>query len=307
MRLTYHVLDVFTDTRFAGNPLAVVLDADALSADRMQAIAREFNLPETVFVMKAQARAHTARLRIFTPAAELPFAGHPTVGAAVLLAELRNPAPSNDNGGEQDSLLVLEEGIGLVRVGVRVRPGQAAFAEFAAPKLPSDSGSTLSNERLAAMLGLIPTEIGFENHKPSRFMAGNTFMFVPVASLDAIARARVVEASWDAAFAGQNLVGAYVYCRQTVHAASAFHARMFAPAMGIPEDPATGSAAVNFAGVVQRFDQCPDGHHRRVIEQGFEMGRPSFITLSFTVEGGALASVRIGGQAVRVAEGLLEA
>lgn len=306
MRLPFYVLDVFTETKFAGNPLAVVLDADALSADRMQAIAREFNLPETVFVLKAQNRAHTARVRIFTPAAELPFAGHPTVGTAVLLADLRNPTPSNDNGGERDSLIVLEEGIGPVRVGVRSRPGQQPFAEFDAPKLPSDSGSVLSNERLAAALSLIPAEIGFENHKPSRYTAGNTFVFVPVASLEAIAKARVAQASWDAAFSGQSAVGAYLYCRQTVHATSAFHARMFAPAMGIAEDPATGSAAVNFAGVIQRFDQCPDGHHKRTLEQGFEMGRPSFIALSFTVEGGTLAAVRIGGHAVRVADGSLE-
>src|SRR5262245_41507630 len=105
MRLDYHVVDVFTEKRFGGNPLAIVLDADALDAARMQAIAREFNLPETVFVLKAQNRAHTARVRIFTPASELPFAGHPTVGTAVLLGETRSSA-ANDNGGG-DALVVL--------------------------------------------------------------------------------------------------------------------------------------------------------------------------------------------------------
>ena len=304
MRLAYQVLDVFTEERFGGNPLAVVLDADALDTGRMQAIAREFNLPETVFVMKAQNRAHTARIRIFTPAAELPFAGHPTVGTAVLLADLRSPTPSNDNAGERDSLIVLEEGIGIVRVGVRARAGQQPFAEFDAPKLPVESGPVPALERLAAALSLIPSEIGFENHKPSLFTAGNSFAFVPVASLEAIAKARP-SATWEATFGGAGLVGAYLYCRQTVHATSAFHARMFAPGLGIPEDPATGSAAVNFAGVVQRFDTLPDGNHRRIVEQGLEMGRPSFITLSVAVEGGRLSAVRIGGHAVRVAEGTL--
>lgn len=305
MQLAYHILDVFTQQRFGGNPLAVVLDADALDAGRMQAIAREFNLPETVFVLKAGNRAHTARVRIFTPAMELPFAGHPTVGTAILLADLRNPAPSNDNAGERDSLIVLEEGVGTVRVGVRARAGQTPFAEFDAPKLPSDAGSVPASERIAAALGLIPAEIGFENHKPCIYAAGNAFLFVPVASLEAMAKARPMSPAWDTSLGGLGIVGAYLYCRQTVHASSAFHARMFAPAMGIPEDPATGSAAVNFAGVIQRFDVLPDGNHKRIIEQGFEMERPSFITLSCGVEGGRLSAVRIGGHAVRVAEGTL--
>lgn len=306
MRLAYHILDVFTEQRFGGNPLAVVLDADDLDTGQMQTIAREFNLPETVFVLKPINRAHTARVRIFTPGAELPFAGHPTVGTAVLLADLRNPPPSNDNAGERDSLVVLEETIGSVRVGVRVRDGRPPFAEFDAPKLPADTGSLAAPERLAAALSLMPTEIGFENHKPSRFSAGNTFAFVPVTTLEAMAKAQVHAPSWETIFGGQGLVGAYLYCRQTVHGSSSFHARMFAPSMGIPEDPATGSAAVGFAGVVQRFDTVPDGQHKRIIEQGLEMGRPSFIALTFTVEGGKLASVRIGGHAVRVAEGTLQ-
>ena len=197
MRLDYYILDVFTDTRFGGNPLAVVLDADALDAARMQTIAREFNLSETVFVLKPQNRAHTARVRIFTPMAELPFAGHPTVGAAALLAELRTPA-ANDNGGQGDALIVLEETIGIVRVGVRLRPEAAAYAEFDAPKLPEESGSAPATELLAAALGLIPAEIGFENHRPTRYTAGNAFAFVPVASLAVMEKARVSSSHWEA-------------------------------------------------------------------------------------------------------------
>ena len=306
MRLAYHILDVFTEQRFCGNPLAVVLDADGLTDAQMQTIAREFNLSETVFALKAESRAHSARLRIFTPAAELPFAGHPTVGAAVLLAELRSQAASNDNGGARDALIVLEEGVGPVRVGVRLRPDKAPFADFDAPRLPVEAGSLASAEQLAAALGLIPGEIGFENHRPSRFAAGNGFAFVPVASLEVIAKARVAPAHWAEALGGQGLIGAFLYCREAVHNTSAFHARMFAPDFGLAEDPATGSAAAAFAGVLHRFDSLPDGPHRRVIEQGFEMGRPSYIALSLAVEGGRLTSVRIGGHAVRVAEGTIE-
>jgi trans-2,3-dihydro-3-hydroxyanthranilate isomerase len=298
--LDYHILDVFTKERFGGNPLAVVLDADGLDDRRMQVIAREFNLSETVFVLKPANAAATARVRIFTPAAEMPFAGHPTVGTASLLAQLR--MRSTDEGSE--ALVVLEEQIGAVRVGVRMRPGSAPFAEFDAPKLPADLGSPPPVDRLAAAVGLIPAEIGFENHRPKRYSAGNAFTFVPVASLEAIAKAQVSSGHWHAAF--DTATGAFLYCRQTVHTTSAFHARMFAPQHGIAEDPATGSAAAAFAGIVHRFDELPDGAHKRTIEQGFEMGRPSLIGLAVSVEGGKLTAVRIGGHVVRVASGSIE-
>lgn len=302
MRLAYHVLDVFTDTLFGGNPLAVVLAADDLDGGRMQTIAREFNLSETVFVLKPQNKLHTARMRIFTPTSELPFAGHPTVGTATLLAELKSSSPA----GAGDALVVLEAPIGTLRVGVRMRAGAASFAEFDAPKLPEDSGALPSSDRLAAALSLIPAEIGFENHRPTKFAAGNTVAFVPVASLEAIAKARVASHHWDSAMKGQGLLGAFLYCRQTAHTTSSFHARFFGPDFGVPEDPATGSAAVGFAGVIHRFDALPDGTHKRVVEQGYEMGRPSLICLSLQVTRGTLDAVRIGGHAVRVAEGKIE-
>ena len=302
MRLQFHTLDVFTDKRFGGNPLAVVHDADALDGNAMQTIAREFNLSETVFVMKPENPAHTARVRIFTPAVEIPFAGHPTVGTAALLAELRSPS----GVGEREAIIVLEEKVGPVRVGVRLTEGAPALAEFDAPRLPAEEGSPPGAELLAAALGLIPSEIGFENHRPTRYTAGNAFVFVPVSTLEAMAKARVSSTHWSKAFTGQGGVGAFLYTRQVVHMTSAFHARMFAPDHGVAEDPATGSAAAAFAGVVERFDAPTDGTHRRVIEQGFEMGRPSLITLSLVVDGGRLAAARIGGHAVRVSQGTIE-
>ena len=300
MQRNYHVLDVFTDKPFGGNPLAVVLDADGLDGARMQTIAREFNLSETVFVLKPQNAAHTARVRIFTPAAELAFAGHPTVGTGALLAQLQSPSQPGD------ALVVLEEGIGTVRVGVRLRPDAAPYAEFDAPKLPGQSGTLPPSERLAAALSLIPAEIGFENHRPTKYAAGNNWAFVPVASLEAIAKARVAAHHWDTVLRDQGLNGAFLYCRQTVHRTSSFHARCFAPDFGVLEDPATGSAAVAFAAVVHRFDELPDGAHKRLVEQGYEMGRPSTIALSIEVERGKVEAVRIGGHSVRVAEGRIE-
>lgn len=301
MALAVHTLDVFTDRRFGGNPLAVVRDADDLDTARMQAIAREINLSETVFVMRPANPAHSAKIRIFTPGRELPFAGHPTIGTAILLAELRAPMVN----AERDAIIALEQTIGTVRVGVRLREGQAPFAEFDAPKLPEVSGTLPSRDRLADALGLLPREIGFENHTALRVEAGNAFAYVPITGLDAIAKARVNGLHWAATFPESEVAGVYLYTRQCERKGSAFHARMFAPQLGVPEDPATGSAAVGFAGVVAAFDDLPDGMHKRVIEQGYEMGRPSAIALTLIVEGGRLATVRIGGNAVRVIDGAI--
>ncbi|ADZ69818.1 PhzF family phenazine biosynthesis protein [Polymorphum gilvum] len=297
----YAVLDVFTSQPLAGNPLAVVLDAEGLDDGRMQAIAREFNLSETVFVLPAENPAHSACVRIFTPAAELPFAGHPTVGTAVLLATER----FGQVDGEQDAMVVLEEIIGAVRCGVVLRENAAGFAEFDVPRLPRSIEPVADSDAIAAALGLEPSEIGFENHVPTSWEVGVPFHYVPVRDLEVIARAAPVPALWARAFGQGSHRHAYVYCRETRARDSAFHARMFAPDMGLVEDPATGAAAASFAGPVHRFDALPNGTHFLRLEQGFEMGRPSLIDLGIDVEGGALHAVRIGGQATVVARGEL--
>lgn len=299
MELDFDTLDVFTDRRFAGNPLAVVHGADGLDTAAMQTIAREFNLSESVFVMKPDNPAHSAKIRIFTPAMELPFAGHPTVGTAVLLAELR----AGDGSRDMDSLVVLEEQIGVVRVGVKLRRNAAGFAEFDAPKLPEDSGPAPDVQLLAPAVGLEPSEIGFANHRPTYYSAGVPFTFLPVSSLAVIARAEIQAGHWANAFGSTRTGKLSVYCRETIASSSAFHVRVFAPAAGVPEDPATGSAAAAFAGVIHRFDGLRDGHHKQMIEQGFEMGRPSHIAVGMEVERGQLTNVRIGGSAVRVSCG----
>ena len=302
MELEFYTLDVFTDQRFAGNPLAVVLNADALSSEQMLAITREFNLSETVFVLKPDNPAHSARVRIFTPASEMPFAGHPTVGTAALLAELR----AEEVGGSSSALVTLEEQIGLVRVGLRTPDDGATFAEFDAPKLPEEVGKAASRDDLAAALGLMPAEIGFANHRPAVFSSGPVFTFVPVSSIDAVGRAAPNMAHWDSALGGDGGGAAFVYCSETLHTSCDYHARMFAPGHGVLEDPATGSAAVGFAGVIAKFDAPPSGSHKKQIEQGLEMGRPSFIALSLEVRGSELSNVRIGGSSVRVSHGRIQ-
>jgi trans-2,3-dihydro-3-hydroxyanthranilate isomerase len=290
MRRRFATLDVFTDRPFAGNPLAVVLDAEALDAAVMQAIAREFNHPETVFVFAPADPAHRARVRIFTPARELPFAGHPTVGTAVLLG-------ARDGGRD----LVLEEGIGAVRCTLESMRGGGGSARFTIPQLPTEVGPTADAAAIAAALSLVPEDIG--EGLPARWSAGIPLTFVPIVSLAAIARCRPDLARFDAAFGAGAAV--YVFCNETAEAGHHFHARMFAPAMGVPEDPATGSAAAAFAGVLAR--RLSDGSHAITIEQGYEMGRPSLIHLTAEVAAGRLVSASVGGDAVIVTEGTIEA
>jgi trans-2,3-dihydro-3-hydroxyanthranilate isomerase len=301
MQYAYHVLDVFTEKPFQGNPLAVVLGADGLTTETMQTVASEFNLSETIFIAAPDNPVHSAKVRIFTAKTEVPFAGHPTVGAAILLAGLKAP----DGKGDHDALISLEQALGTVRVGVRMKAGAVPYAEFDAPKLPKDAGQLPPVDVLAAGIGLIPNEIGFENHKPRCFAAGPAFALIPVASLDAISKAAIDARHWGDAFEEQGIVGAYLYTRQCRHTTSAFHARLFAPSAGIAEDPATGSAAVCLAGAVHQYDALPDGSHRRVVEQGYVMGRPSEIVVTSIVKAGKLETVRIGGRAVRVMEGHL--
>lgn len=296
---SYLVYDVFTDTVLEGNPLAIVLDAGGLDTGAMQRIATEFNLSETVFVLPPDNDRHRARIRIFTPVHEMPFAGHPTVGSAVALAEL--------DGIEDAGIFVLEENIGPFRCAVS-RGERATFAEFDLARLPEPADFNVTKEAAAAALGLGAHEIGFENHAVTAWSAGVPYVTIPVAGLDAIGRASLDGKVWTQ-FIGANRdarsPAAYVYCRDTVRQGSAFHARMFAPHLGLVEDPATGSAAAAFAGAVMHFDQPTDGTHRVWVEQGMEMGRPSLIRLELQVAAGKLTLARIGGHAVKVAEGTL--
>jgi trans-2,3-dihydro-3-hydroxyanthranilate isomerase len=262
----------------------------------MQAIAREFNLPETVFVYPPADGKHRARLRIFTPGREIPFAGHPTVGTAVLLAHL--------DGGDATREIVLEEQIGLVACSVLPLHG-GGRASFDIPKLPERLGAVPDLDKLAGALSLAPGDIGTGDYSAERWTAGNPMTFVPVKSLDAVARARPDMGRWSEAFGPNDPQAAYVFCQEVANPKHSFHARMFAPGLGVFEDPATGSAAAAFAGPLAAGHR--DGKHGFTIEQGYEMNRPSLIHLSLNIRGGALTGATVGGDAVLVSEGALEA
>lgn len=297
--LTFHTCDVFTDQAYAGNPLAIVLGADDLSPTRMQTIAREFNLSETIFVQRPANPAHAARVRIFFPTAEIPFAGHPTIGCAIHLALAAAEA------GDFDRVLVLEEEAGLVPVRVW-RRGDRTRAELTAPVVPHgvgdapDRARALDPARLAAALGLRPDEIGFAAHRPGLWQGGPRFLYVPVASLDALSRACPSQPVWSEQMQAAGVDSAFVYAPGRD---CDYRARMFSPTAGIPEDPATGSASAILAAQLLSAGALGEGETRLTLHQGVEMGRPSVIGLTAVVGAGRLTETRIAGSAVPVSEG----
>lgn len=296
--LEYFTLDVFTTKRFGGNPLAVVNEADGLTDEQMQKIAAEFNLSETVFVLRPDAVHHNAKLRIFTPTQELPFAGHPTIGTAILLAEL-----GADFSHDWRKTILLEEKIGLVSVEVSKNTDEIAYAEMTAAKMPILVDGPPNRNEVAAALRIEPGKVGFGLHKIAMYDAGNTPLFVPLSSREVLAKIKPSEEHWEA-LNGAGSFGIYAYCRGS-NGSEEFHSRLFGPEFGIVEDPATGSAAVAFAGALNEALVLEDGSHSWVIHQGEDMGRPSRIDLKADIADGQVVSVKIGGNALRVSRGVI--
>lgn len=300
MTFRFHTLDVFTRKRFDGNPLAVVLDADPLTDEQMQTIAREFNLSETIFVMKPADPANTAKVRIFFPTGEIPFAGHPTVGCAVLLARMSQPAAVDFKID-----IRLEEVAGLVPVKVSHASG-ITRATFTAPIVPFAVNVPLpSVEEVAGMLSLNPTDIGFDGHVHRLHQGGPRCFHVPLASRSALTRSRVNDSIWPAMADRLGTDQVYVYTRGGDHSGTSYRARMYAPTALTPEDPATGSATALLAAQLLVAEQLADGSHSWDIEQGYEMGRPSDLHLEADVRGGRLTAVRVAGEAVPMMAGTL--
>jgi len=293
--LPFHVYDVFTDRPYAGNPLAIVEGADGLDGAQMQAMARQFNLSETIFVMRPDDPAHAARVRIFFPTAEIPFAGHPTLGCALHLFSTRAAE------GETEAKIVLEEPAGLVPVRVDAQDG-GLEGIFAAPVLPAPHPGEAPPDLVAEALGLAADDVGLPGHAPALRAGGPAFLFVPVRDLSALGRARPAEPAWSRLMEAGDVGAAWLYTPETAPEAD-WRARLFAPGAGIPEDPATGSATAIFAGQLREAGALGDGTTRVVVRQGVEMGRPARLVLEADMAGGDLAAVRVGGAAVKVAEG----
>jgi trans-2,3-dihydro-3-hydroxyanthranilate isomerase len=301
VRRRFLTADVFTSRIFGGNPLAVFPDGHGLSTEQMRQVAGELNLSETVFVLPPDDPGHTRRLRIFTPGTELPFAGHPTVGTAIVLASIGDVPLTGD-----ETQIVFEEGVGPVPVTIRAEGGVPVFAQLSAAKLPATGPPPPSVEELAGLLSIEPADILTGNEAPENVSAGVPFLFIPVRDRSVLARCRVRLDRWDALLAGPEAPELYVFSHDPELPGSDIRARMFAPGFGIPEDPATGGAVTAFGGYVGSRAPERDGTLRWTIEQGFEMGRPSLLHLEVDKRDGEITAVRVGGGAVLVSEGTME-
>ncbi len=295
----YVTVDVFTNTVFGGNPLAVVLDAEGLRPAQMQAIATEFNYSETTFVLRPRQAGHTAHVRIFTPRTEVPFAGHPNVGTAFALAQdleaQGNPPPDR---------LVFEEAAGLVPIRI-LRQGSAVVgAELTAPEQLT-IGSSVSTADAAACLSLIPDDIGIATHPPQVLSVGLPFLVAEITSRDALRRARPNTLAHERILPSRGTDSIFAYCHGTI--AGELHARMFSPLDGVVEDPATGSATAATIARLTALRPEPDAEIAWRIEQGIEMGRPSLLLGRVEKRAGAVTAVHISGHAIVVMRGFLEA
>lgn len=289
----YCTADVFTDHVFGGNPLAVLLDASGIDDRAMQSIAREFNYSETTFVLPPSDPRCTARVRIFTPGGELPFAGHPTVGTAFILASLGRI-------GTEVSDIVFEEAIGPVPVRIdRTVDGRVSCCTLTTAQQPEFLAAIDDRVAMSAMLGLDAAAV---SSTPEVWSCGVPFLVVPLTRVDALMQARLDLERWRKTLAGAVTQKVYLIARA---GDASWRVRMFAPGLGVAEDPATGSAAASLAGWLARHVTTNDSTHRWQILQGQEIGRPSEIALEYEQLGAVARTVRVGGSAVLVARGSL--
>jgi trans-2,3-dihydro-3-hydroxyanthranilate isomerase len=296
MAYRYYICDVFTNTRFGGNQLAVLPEAVGLSDRQMQQVAREFNFSETTFVLPPE-RGQTRRVRIFTPTTEIPFAGHPNVGTAFVLAT---------TGGlgsmEEPTTVTFEEKAGLVPIAIRRRDG-TLWCELSAPERLSLT-KTVSAESLASAVSLVPSDVVTKTHLPQVASVGLPFLVAELKDRAALARARINPPGFDAIAAQGIRPDILLYTRS----ADEFdiRARMFAPFDGVPEDPATGSANCALAGLLSHYDPAKDGTFSWRIAQGVEMGRPSVLEASAEKRDGVVLATRVGGASVLVSNGMID-
>jgi trans-2,3-dihydro-3-hydroxyanthranilate isomerase len=311
MKRRYVTTDVFTDRMFGGNPLAVVLDAEGLSSTEMQAIALEFNYSETTFVLPPDDTANTAKVRIFTPRTEVPFAGHPNVGTAFVLAHESPFAAAA--AASADGIFLFEERAGLVPLKLLREHGATVGAELRAPEALSRR-SIVSREVAAACLSLDPRHIAMQAHAPQIVSVGLPFLVAELDSRDALRRSTPNVAAHAELFPLDGADSIFAYWRASDPSAASdetvLHARMFSPLDGIVEDPATGSAcaaAIALLATLQAGGRAGRTGERAElawrIHQGVDMGRPSLLLGRTAAHDGAVTATHIGGRCVAVLEG----
>jgi len=299
MQIPFVTVDVFTDRKFGGNPLAVVPDGSALTGAQMQAIAGEFNLAETTFVLPPQDPAHTAQVRIFTPRAELPFAGHPNIGTAFVLA-----SENAKQGRALAETMIFEEKAGLVRLRL-VTEAAAVVGAHLLPPQPLSRGEAIDVETIAAACSLAANDIESGNHPPCVASCGNPLVFAELKTRAALARARPRAELFTTHLPAERITGVLLYVHDRRDGFD-LQVRMFAPLYGIPEDPATGSGNVALAGLLASLRPEPDLKLALRIAQGIDMGRPSVLEAGAEKRGGKVIGMTLGGRCVPMMRGTLE-
>jgi trans-2,3-dihydro-3-hydroxyanthranilate isomerase len=300
MRLQFQTVDVFTGAQFAGNPLAVVLNAAGLSTEQMQAIAAEFNLAETTFVRPPQHATHTAEVRIFTPRYEMPFAGHPNVGTAFVLARA---GICHGRAVEGDGV-IFEEKAGLVPIEFLRDGASVVGARLASPQ-PLSIGAEIAGELVASACGISPADIEIANHRPCIASCGAPFILAELKTRTALAAATARTDVFLNEVSKQPATSILVYT-QAGEADIDIRARMFAPHHGIPEDPATGSANVALIGLLAKLRPEANLSLSKTIAQGVEMGRPSMLQAKAEKTNGVVTATFIGGRCVPVMSGSID-
>jgi trans-2,3-dihydro-3-hydroxyanthranilate isomerase len=295
MKYKYYICDVFTSQRFGGNPLAVLPDAEGLSSEQMQQIAREFNFSESTFVFAAE-HDNTKKVRIFTPSAEVPFAGHPNIGTAFVLATTGELDDFSDSAD-----IVFEEQAGLVPIKMSKVQGKIQ-SELKAPEALS-FGLKVSRELAAFALSIDESEIVMATHDPQVTSVGLPFLIVELKSVSALSGAKINIEGFEKILAMgiTPFIHIYVRCDDDFD----IRARMFAPTDGVPEDPATGSANCALAALLAYYDEQADGEFNWTIAQGVEMGRPSVLNARALKKSGTVEDSFIGGSCVMVSEGII--
>jgi len=300
MHLQFQTVDVFTGKQFAGNPLAVVLNAEALSTAQMQAIAAEFNLAETTFVRPPKDPAHIAEVRIFTPRSEMPFAGHPNIGTAFALARA-GVCYGRPIGRDR---VIFEEKAGLVSIEILTDGTAVVGARLASPQ-PLSVGAEVAGELVASACGFSPADIEIANHRPCIASCGAPFILAELKNRTALAAASPNGDVFRLEVTKHPVVSILLYT-QVDEADIDIRARMFAPHLNIPEDPATGSANVALIGLLARLRPEANLSLSKTIAQGVEMGRTSILRATAEKRGGVVTATFIGGRCVPVMSGTID-
>ncbi len=300
MKLDFVTVDVFTDRPFGGNPLAVVLNTQGLTSERMQAIAAEFNLAETTFVLPPQDPAHTAQVRIFTPKAEMPFAGHPNVGTAFALARAGESYGRRIAGDR----MVFEEKVGLVNMDITRENGVVVATRLAAP-VPLSFGEEISVATVAAACSLKPGDIKVDIHRPHVASCGAGLLFAELPSRALLKAAAPRAEVFVRELPRERIVGIHLYV-QAKEGEIDIQTRMFAPEHGIPEDPATGAANVALIGLLAHYRPEADLTLSKTIGQGFDMGRPSVLQALAEKKAGKVVATYLGGRCVPMMRGTID-